>query len=88
MGDIDRHGRLLLQVQARTTGANGEDFWGALSVPISVTTLDGTPSRPRNLGRTTRNETCISLMWVEPESPNGVIEKYEVSIRQIIESCG
>jgi len=65
------------QVQARNDVQVG-DGWGDLSASVSHVTQDGVPSAPSSLVRISRSDTCITVSWRPPYTPNGVIISYRV----------
>ncbi|XP_038066673.1 tyrosine-protein kinase receptor Tie-1-like [Patiria miniata] len=64
------------QVQAVTSAGPGS--W---SDPIEATTATGVPGPVRNLNVTVRTETSITLTWIPPLQPGGVITGYIVEYR-------
>jgi len=65
------------QVQARNQVLDG-DGWGQVSITESHVTQDGVPSAPLNLLRKSRSDSCITISWQRPSTPNGVIISYKV----------
>ena len=56
------------------------DGWSLLSNTVVFKTFDGQPGPPRELNRTLRNESCISVMWKPPLLVNGFLTGFNVSI--------
>lgn len=56
------------------------DGWSLLSNPIVFQTLDGQPGPPRDLNRTLRNGSCISVVWKAPLLINGFLTGFNVKI--------
>jgi len=54
------------------------DGWGDMSVTLSHVTRDGVPSAPVSLMRISRSDTCITVGWQPPSTPNGIIVSYTV----------
>jgi len=66
-----------VQVQARNDVLLG-DGWGHVSDTVSHVTQDGVPSAPANLVRQTRSDSCITIGWQPPATPNGIVISYKV----------
>ena len=65
------------QVQARNAVQVG-DGWGHVSPTVSHVTQDGVPSAPLNVVRKSRSDSCITISWQPPSTPNGVVISYKV----------
>ena len=68
------------QIQAQTTMSGMPDGWGVRSSVLTDTTLDGLPSGPQELAMTSRSDICITVQWMAPASPNGLIVSYTVNM--------
>ena len=57
-----------------------KDIEGAQSEIKYFRTLEYTPSEPREIKvhRNEKNPTEIKINWTEPDSPNGIIDHYEI----------
>ncbi|XP_038066677.1 angiopoietin-1 receptor-like [Patiria miniata] len=66
------------QFQVRAVTSPGPGPW---SDPIEATTAIGVPGPVRNLNATVRTETSITLTWIPPLQPGGVITGYIVEYR-------
>lgn len=67
----------LFQIQAQTGMATNEG-WGNRSVAVCKQTEEGLPTEPISLQSAFRNESCISVQWMPPTTPNGLLISYKV----------
>ena len=59
-------------------GASGQDSKQSIMYYELFTILTIEPSAPRSLSKDALNSTSVTLSWLPPENPNGVILHYEV----------
>jgi len=60
------------------------DGWGHVSATVSHVTQDGVPSAPMNLVRKTRSDSCITISWQPPATPNGIVISYKVRPKKLL----
>lgn len=58
---------------------------GALSDIIYFTTAPDTPGIPKDIDGLSRDSSSISITWSPPSKPNGIIQRYLVTVTKIAE---
>ncbi|GFN78217.1 protein sidekick-2, partial [Plakobranchus ocellatus] len=59
---------------------------GVLSSKVTIRTLAGAPGPPVNIWFPEVSENSVTIVWQQPDEPNGVIRRYKVAWRRFDES--